>query len=278
MKDSKKIDNEIVENLEETKGAKIKKIILWVLFVIVSVVGVLFFSTYVRWISDISTKHQILYYGQEQIRVDEVVDYYGTSVKNTILENEALLLYCNSEYGGDCLTADYNNSFDNLLRSPLIAINIVLLIDLVLLFLIFKKVEIKKWKKIAVFVVVLGYGLFNLGLQGYKVVDYYMFVNDNENVAEATIVRGIITENKNEFYPVVKYQTEKGEFIQYIDYGIEGNIDDKLNSKINIYYDLKDNEKIDVKRNMINYIIPIFISLIFIGFAIIYLIINKDKE
>lgn len=278
MKRDNDLKNDInsQEEVMDIKKVSIKKIILWVLFTIVSVVGLLFLSTEIRWKADIEDRKEIVYIGQSEIKIDKVVDFYGVEVDTELEDNEALLLYCTSEYGGDCLTGDYNNGLENILRNSNLVVNIVLIIDLLLLFLIFKDKEIKKIFKVIISVLVFCYGVYNLGVQVYYISDYYLFVNDSENVVNATIVRGIITASEKEFNPLVEYETEKGKFLTYLDYPIDGKIDEKVNEQITIYYDTKDHSIINIKRNVSEYILPIIISLIFMGLGIIYFILNRE--
>ena len=137
----KKVNIKDVEitDVDEPKKIELKKIILIILIGIVSLVGFFFWSTKVRWDAEISEKeNKILYYGQEEVKVDKLDGFYGEKIKLNIKDTEAILMYCTSEYGGECVTGDFNNGFENILRNPTIIINIVILIDLVLLLLLLK--------------------------------------------------------------------------------------------------------------------------------------------
>ncbi len=262
-------------DVQETEKVKnkinFKKILLIILMIIVSLVGIFFWSTKIRWEADIAEHYEILYYGQEEIEINHIVDFYGEELSNTLDTDEAYLMYCTEEYGDECITADFTNKFDNLLRDPTNIINIVILIDLILLFLILKDKNFGKIKSYIIVVVIMIYGLFRLGVVIFNVADYYFFVNDSRNVTEGIITKGLYTENEKEFYPVVYYRTVDDAFTTYIDNPIKGRIEDKKEQAITLYYDTKDNSIVTPKRSLLIYILPLIIAGLYITFSLLYL-------
>lgn len=274
-------DVDVTEVEEDTKKFDVKKLILLILIVITTLVGIFFWSTKVRWDAEIEEYHEILYYGQEEVQINELTDFYGEELSTEIKDTEALLMYCSSEYGKNCVTGDFNNSFENLLREPSIAINIVVLIDIVLLIILFKdKYMGNAIKTYIIFGIVLVLGLVNIGKVVYNFADYYAFVNDSKNVIDGEIIGQLVTENTSEYYPVVKYITEQGEFINYVSVSINGQVEEDLpdKNKITIYYDKNDNEVITIKQSLSKYILPVIVGVLYIVVAIAYLVISKRKK
>ncbi len=273
-------DVEVSTEIEEVKTKDVKKILLYVLIGIVSLVGFLFWSTEVRWNAELSEhENEILYYSQDEIKIEELTGFYGEEVSTKLKSNEALLVYCDSQYGGSCITGDFNDGVENLLRNPSIVINVVILIDLVLLFILFKDKNLSKVKVYIIFALILVYGLFNLGKVVFDFTDYYAFVNDSENVVKAKLVGQLVTGNNKEYYPVINYTTEQGDFTTYVDVPFNGNAKDDISKsqEITIYYDKKDNSIVTSKQSLKQYIFPIIISLLYVVGAISYLLITKKK-
>lgn len=255
-------DVDVTEVEEDIKKFNVKKLVLLILIVITTLVGIFFWSTKVRWNAEIEEYHEILYYGQEDVQINELTDFYGEELSIEIDDTEAILMYCSSQYGKTCVTGDFNNSFENLLREPSIVINIVFLIDLALLFILFKDKCFGKVKTYIIFGIVLLLGLVNIGKVIYNFADYYVFVNDSENVVTGYVVRQLITKNKNEYYPVVEYVTEQGEFTNYVLSSYSGEVSNEHTdkNKITIYYDKSDNEVITTKQSLRKYIFPIIVG------------------
>lgn len=270
-------DVEVTEIVEDIKKNKIKNIVLLIIIGIVSLIGFFFLATKVRWDAEIEEYTEILYVGQEEVKVDRLDGFYGEIIEFELKDDLAILMYCESEYGGLCVTGDFNNGFENLLREPSIVINIVILIDLVLLFILLKDKCFGKIKTYVVFSIILLYGFINLSGVIIEVADYYTFVNDSKNLANATIIRGISTSNENEFYPVVTYTTKEGEFTNYLSVPVSGTIKDKINEEITVYYDAKDHNVITAKKSLLGYIVPTIVSILFIVLGIIYLILYKKS-
>lgn len=273
-------DVDVIDVTEETKKIDIKKIILIVLLVIVSLVGVFFWSTKVRWNAELDEmKYEVLYYGQEDIKVEELTGFYGDKIELDLKESDALLLYCSSEYGDKCVTGYFNDGFENLLRNPSPVINIVIIIDLVLLYLLLKDKKINKIYSYIITSVLIIVGLINVGKVVFDVATYYSFVNDSEYVAEAEIVKGLVTTNKEEYYPVVKYSTEQGDFTKEIMVPVKGKVSEDLadKKKLTVYYDKVDNEVVTTKQSLLKYILPIIIGIIYIIEGILYFVFVKKS-
>ena len=268
---------EVTEMVEDIKKNKIKNIVLLIIIGVVSLIGFFFWATKIRWDAEIEEYTEILYVGQEEVKIDRLDGFYGEIIEFELQDNLAILMYCESEYGGLCVTGDFNNKFENLLREPSIVINMVVLVDLVLLFILLKDKSFGNIKSYVVFVIILLYGFINLSAVIIDVADYYTFVNDSKNLANATIIKGISTSNENEFYPVVTYTTKEGEFTNYLSVPVSGTIKDKVNEEITVYYDAEDHNVITAKKSLLGYIVPTVVSILFILLSIIYLILYKKS-
>lgn len=281
MKKANIKDADIVE-IEDTKKLDVKKLILIVLIGIVSLVGVFFLSTKIRWNAELEDKKfEVLYYNQEEINVEELKGFYDEKIDLKLKDTEAILMYCDSEYGEICVTGDFNNGFENLLRNPGIAINIVILIDLVLLFILIKDNNLGKVKTYVLFSVILLVGLFNIGKVIYEFANYYTFVNDSKNVVDATIIRGLVTENEKEYYPVITYSTNQGDFTTYVDVPLNGKVTDDLpdKNKLTIYYDKVDNSICTSKQSLTKYILPLVVGIMYVVMSVVYLVkIKKNMK
>ena len=170
-------DVEVTEIVEDIKKNKIKNIVLLIIIGIVSLIGFFFWATKIRWDAEIEEYTEILYVGQEEVKVDRLDGFYGEIIEFELKDDLAILMYCESEYGGLCVTGDFNNGFENLWREPSIVINIVILIDLVLLFILLKDKSFGNIKSYVVFSIILLYGFINLSGVIIEVADYYTFVN-----------------------------------------------------------------------------------------------------
>lgn len=271
-------DVEVTE--ENNKKIDIKKIVIFVLIGIVSLIGIFFWSTNVRWNAEIEDYYEVLYYNQEDIKIESLKDFYGNDLSTKLSDNQAYLMYCSSQYGDVCVTGDFNNTMENLLRNPSSVLSIVILIDLLLVYLLLRGQELGKIKKIVIFSLMIIYGAINLGTQVYSFVDYYFFVNDSEYVANANVIKGIVTDNKKEYYPVVTYTIGEESYTNYLLVPVSGNVseDVKNNKKITIYYDKRDNEIITSKKSFVSYILPCLIGTIYIVLGIIgFIRLKKEK-
>lgn len=274
----KKNEDIIVDNEEKKKSFFNKNFVLVILLIVVSLVGIFFASTYIRWNAEISELNEIIYYGQDDIKITELKDFYGNEMSTEINDYQALRLYCTSEYGNECLTGDYVDTLENLFRSPRVVINIVILIDLIIVYILIKDKKLKKVFIYAVSLLILLYGIYSLGFQIYKLSDYIGSVNDSQNVTQAKIIRGVVTSNEDKFKPIIEYTTEKGTNVIYLDYIVKGNIEDKIDDNITVYYKKKDVLDVEVKRSFWGYILPTILSIITIITSVIYFKLKDEKK
>lgn len=274
----KKNEDIIVDNEEKKKSFFNKNFVLVILLIVVSLVGIFFASTYIRWNAEISELNEIIYYGQDDIKIKELKDFYGNEMSTEINDYQALRLYCTSEYGNECLTGDYVDTLENLFRSPRVVINIVILIDLIIVYILIKDKKLKKVFIYAVSLLILLYGIYSLGFQIYKISDYIGSVNDSQNVTQAKIIRGVVTSNEDKFKPIIEYTTEKGTNIIYLDYIVKGNIEDKIDDTITVYYKKKDVLDVEVKRSFWGYILPTILSIVTIIMSVIYFKLKDEKK
>lgn len=274
----KKNEDIIVDNEEKKKSFFNKNFVLVILLIVVSLVGIFFASTYIRWNAEISELNEIIYYGQDDIKITELKDFYGNEMSTEINDYQALRLYCTSEYGNECLTGDYVDTLENLFRSPRVVINIVIIIDLIIVYILIKDKKLKKVFIYAVSLLILLYGIYSLGFQIYKLSDYIGSVNDSQNVTQAKIIRGVVTSNEDRFKPIIEYTTEKGTNIIYLDYIVKGNIEDKIDDTITVYYKKKDVLDVEVKRSFWGYILPTILSIITIIMSVIYFKLKDEKK
>lgn len=274
----KKNEDIIVDNEEKKKSFFNKNFVLVILLIVVSLVGIFFASTYIRWNAEISELNEIIYYGQDDIKITELKDFYGNEMSTEINDYQALRLYCTSEYGNECLTGDYVDTLENLFRSPRVVINIVILIDLIIVYILIKDKKLKKVFIYAVSLLILLYGIYSLGFQIYKLSDYIGSVNDSQNVTQAKIIKGVVTSNEDRFKPIIEYTTEKGTNIIYLDYIVKGNIEDKIDDNITVYYKKKDVLDVEVKRSFWGYILPTILSIITIIMSVIYFKLKDEKK
>ncbi|HIS18619.1 MAG TPA: hypothetical protein IAC02_08450 [Candidatus Coprovivens excrementavium] len=274
----KKNEDIIVDNEEKKKSFFNKNFVLVILLIVVSLVGIFFASTYIRWNAEISELNEIIYYGQDDIKITELKDFYGNEMSTEINDYQALRLYCTSEYGNECLIGDYVDTLENLFRSPRVVINIVILIDLIIVYILIKDKKLKKVFIYAVSLLILLYGIYSLGFQIYKLSDYIGSVNDSQNVTQAKIIRGVVTSNEDRFKPIIEYTTEKGTNIIYLDYIVKGNIEDKIDDTITVYYKKKDVLDVEVKRSFWGYILPTILSIVTIIMSVIYFKLKDEKK
>lgn len=274
MKDKDNKDELIVDNKKKFN----KNILLIILLVIVSLIGIFFASTYIRWNAEISELVEVYYYGQEDIKIVSLKDFYGNDLEVDLKDNEALKLYCSSKYGDECLTGNYTDNLENLFRNPYIVINIVILIDIIIIYFIIRNKEIGNIKVYIISSIILLFGLYSFGFQIYRVADYVLNVNDSDNAIEAEIVKGVIPNNGDKFKPIVSYTTENGDYNVYLDYEIDGLIKDKVGDKITIYYSNENESIIEVKRSFVRFIIPFIVSIGILVMSIFYFKLKrKDK-
>lgn len=256
-------DVDVTDVTEQEKKDKKRKIKIISLIILVSLFGLLFLSTYLRWNADIADKHKIIYYKQDGLKINSLVDFYGGDVNLEISDDDAIVMYCSKDYGQNCITADYLSPMENIFRNPVIIINIVIIIDLILFYNLIKGKYMKDIYKVIMGLVILIYGLGLSFMQLYKVAEYYIFANNQFSV-NAVIFKGVITDNDKKFNPIVKYEIDGKEYIEYLDTEVKGKVSDKIGEEINIHYYKKDKSNIVGKRNVLWRIAPFILGIIII--------------
>ena len=259
---------EIIEEVEKSK-IKWSKVLLASFIVVFSLIGIFFIATFIRWKAEIANKYEIIYTGQEEVKIDKLVDFYAIEMDTELKENEAILMYCTSEYGKECIAPDLTNWLENNFRHPLLVVAIVIFIDLVLLFIMTKDDLAGKKRTYVYGDLIMLWGLVFIGIQVFKVADYYKLVKD-DNTYVGNRVYKLRSDSKNSFVPVYHYDEEQ----VYIprDYNLKGTYEEKEEI---IYYSKKDNKKMTVRRDVKGYILPAVIGFITFVMGIVYLTINK---
>jgi len=264
---------EIIEELEKSRVSW-GKVFLVTLFVLFTLIAIFFGATYIRWKAEISGKYQIVYTGQEEIKIDKLVDFYGNDLATELKENEALYVYCTSEYGKECIMPDFNNPLENNFREPLNVIFTLVLIDLLLLYILIKD-GIRGKKRVYVYgSIIILYGLVILGSVVYKALDYYMLVKDGNKIT-ANQEYYLRTDNIKKYIPVISYELGEEEK-QYIptDYAVKGTFEVK---NVDVYHhDKKD--IVTIKKDYLMYIWPSVVGVLTFVLGIVYMLINKKKK
>ena len=268
----KQKQEEVVEEVEKKK-INWKRVIQWFLFVVVSLIGVFFLSTYIRWSAEIGSKYEVLYTGQEEVKINELKDFLGFDLEAELKENQAMKIYCSSKFGDSCVTADYTSGIENLLRSPRVVVNIVLLVDLIILYIIFKERLTGKIRTYVYGGLVVLLGIYTIGYELFTVADYFYFVNGNKNVADAKVLYELVPNNGKEFRPVIKYEVEDVEYTTDIDYKAK-----EVGEEITLYYKKKMPDQIDFKRSMVKHILPSIVGIAIIVVGCLYLKLNKKEK
>ena len=267
---------QVEENVEEVEKKKINwKIVgLWVVFTIVSLVGIFFLSTYIRWNAEIANKYEIIYTGQEEVQIKELKDFLGFDVDTKIESDQAIKAYCSSKFGDNCVTADYTSGVENALRSPGTVVSVVVLIDLIILYVILKD-RLKKQIRTYIYAcLIILFGFYIIGSEVFKVADYYFFVNNNKNVVEGKVIKELIPHKGKEFRPVISYEIDDKEYITDLDIKKT-----EVGKKINVYYKNKNYEVIEVKRDMIkHHIIPSIVGILVLVVGFRYLKLNGKER
>lgn len=279
MRKEDKVKEETVgEVSSEKKSFPWKQVGLIVIAVIVTLVGVFFASTSIRWKSEIADLKEVLYYGQEEIKIQHLQDFYGNAMDFEVDENHALKLYCTNAYGNDCITGDYVQPLENLFREPMVVVRIVVIVDLFILYLFLKDKDIGNIKVYLLSTLILLYGIYGVGSQIYHVADYLMRVYHLPVVLQGEIVKGIVTSSDQKFKPVIKYTIDEETYISYLDYEVDGTIEEKKNSEITLYYHKKSENPIEVKRSLLSYLVPSIVSIMTIVMSIFFFQLKrKDK-
>ena len=269
---------EIVEEVEKSK-VSFFKIFLGTLFVIFTLIAVFFMATYIRWKAEINNKTEIVYSGQEEIKIDKLVDFYGIELDPELKENEAISVYCTSEFGKECIMADYNSFLENNFRNPFLVISIVVFIDLILIYVLTKNYLNGKKRSYVYGGLIILWGLVNICVSVYKIADYVKLEKTGEQITGKQI-NYLRSNNKKSYVPYISYSTEnpnnRNEVIdvKYIplNYSIDGSFEEK---EITLYQDKKNKSLVTPKRDLKSYIVPVSTGVLTVIMGFIYLTINS---
>ena len=276
---------EVIEEVEKSK-VSFSKILLGTLFVLFTLIAVFFLATYIRWKAEISNKTEIVYTGQEEaIKIDKLVDFYGIELDPELKENEAISVYCTSEYGKECIMADYNNVLENNFRNPLLVISIIVLIDLVIVYVLVKGYIGGKKRTYVYGGLIILWGLISICVSVYKIADYVKLEKTGNEIT-GQLINYLRSNNKKSYVPYISYSTEnpqnRAEIIDVkffpLNYAIDGSFEEK---EITLYQDKKNKTLVTPKRDMKRYILPISVGVLTVVMGFVYLTINprfKKKE
>ena len=288
MKEEKKAQIEELTEEIEKKKINFGRLFLCTLFVLFSLIAVFFLATFVRWKAEINNKYPILYRGQEEIKVDKLIDFYGIELSPELKTDEAIYMYCSSEYGKNCIMPNYSNFLENNFREPLLVISIICFIDLVLVYILLKEYLNGKKRTYIYGAIIVLWGLFLVGKAVYKVADYYKEIKFDKTT-EGEVVNYLRSDYKNEYIPVYRYVIEKPQMKmeEQEDGGEEKEPDytydfpksytikgEFKKEKIKLYYE-GNYELITPRRDMKRYIIPATFGLLTVIIGFIYLNINR---
>ena len=264
---------EIVEEVEKNK-ISIGKIFLCTIFVLLTLIAIFFGATYIRWQAEIGGKHPITYTGQENIKVDKLIDFYGSPIATELKEDEAIYMYCTSEYGKECITSDMGNVLENNFRVPTNVIITILFIDLILLYILNKE-GLKGKKRVYVYgSLIILLSLIGIGSQVYKAADYYKLVKDGVQI-NGEQLHYLRSDNDKKYTPVITYKVDE-EQKEYIpnDYLLKGSFEKK---EVQLYRDEK-KDVVTIKKDYKQYIYPTVIYVLSFVVGVVYLFINKKSK
>ena len=275
---------EVIEEVEKSK-VSFSKVFLTTLFVIFTLIAVFFMATYIRWKAEINNKVEIVYTGQEEVKIDKLVDFYGIELSTDLKESEAIDVFCTSEYGKECIMADYNSLLENNFRNPLLVISIIVFIDLILLYILIKDSLNGKKRSYVYGGLIILWGLVSICISVYKIADYVKLEKTGEQIT-GTQINYLRSNNKKSYVPYISYSTEnpknRSEIIDVkffpVNYSINGFFEEK---EITLYQDKQNKELVTPKRDLKRYILPITIGVLTVIMGFIYLTINsrfKKKE
>ena len=270
---------ELVEEVEKKK-INIGKLFLCTLFVLFSLVGVFFLATYIRWKAEISDKTPILYRGQEEIKIDKLIDFYGIELSTDLKEDEAIYMYCTSQYGKNCIMPNYSSLLENNFREPLTVINVIVFIDLVLIYILVKDSLNGKKRTYIYGTIILLWGLFGVGKVIYNATDYFLIAKDSHKIP-VQVEKYLRSDYKDKYIPVFKYSYEdigvRGDLKSEFDYHfidsfiIEGEFKQE---EVKIYYD-SDFYYMTKKGLIFKNIVPATAGILTTIMGFVYLTINK---
>lgn len=275
----KKEDIEVVVEEENKNKISFIKVFLYTLFIMFTLVGVFFMATYIRWNAEISGKHEIIYYGQEEVKVDKLYDFYGVEVSPELKEDEAIHIYCTSEYGKECIISDDLNVLENNFKSPLLVISMISFIDLIIVYILVKERLNGKKRSYVYGALIILWGLFNICVSVYQIADYYNLYKKGEVITGSKIAY-VRTDSKKRYIPLVSYvvkntQTEEEKEMKVLleNYSIKGTFNKE---DITLYKSrVKNSNIVTPKRDMKRFITPITTGLLIVVIGFVYLTINS---
>ena len=264
-----------------------KSILLIIIMALIGLCIIFSISTYLRWNRDIENRKEVLlieeneklgYYNDknEFIEVKDLTDFYGSEEETKIRENEGIIAYCGSKKvsKSDCISINPNSNLENVMRRPYTIINLLVIIELFLLFELL--ISLPRVKPIIVTIcgiVIILYGVFLAGYQIFNVASYYHFVNNSKNVVEGVIVREIKdSESNNKMLPIIQYTINNRDYTYYS----LVRTDKKVGDTVTLYHANKNFSKVTEKKNPFK-VMDILISLIVMGIGVIFIVTLPDK-
>ena len=264
-----------------------KSILFIIIMALIGLCMIFSISTYLRWNRDVENRKEVLlieeneklgYYNDknEFVEVKTLSDFYGTEEDVEIRENEGIVVYCGKKKvsRSDCISINPSDNLENVMRKPYTIINLLVIIELLLLFELL--ISLPTVKPIVVKIcgiVIILYGVFLVGYQIFNVTSYYYFVNNNKNVVDGTIVREIRdSEVNNKRLPIIKYTVEDKDYTYYS----LVKTDKKIGDTITLYYGKKDYSKVTEKKNPFK-ILDILISFVVIAIGIMFIKVLPNK-
>ncbi len=262
-----------------------KRSIIYIIFMVLIGVCIIFsLSTFLRWHNDISNRKEVLlvsnedklgYYDEKNkfIEVTKLVDFYDVEQELSIRDNEAIIAYCGVKKSlrTDCISINPSDSLENAMRNPFNITNLLVVLELLLLFVLL--ISLPSCSKIVIKLlggVIILYGLFLIGYQVFNITSYYFFVNDNENVADGLIVKEIKDSSiNNKILPVYEYKIEDQ---TYTYYSME-KTDKGINDTVTLYYG---KNKVTERKNPIKVFDLVLGVMIFI-IGIMYMAVLPKK-
>ena len=261
---------------EEVKSSKKKYIILGIIAVIVLTTLVVILSTYGRWVNEKNDLNRILvnkyddmivYTDDKDIKeINSIKDFYGDEYKLELQDDEYAYLYCDNN--NDCIYME-----DSFFQHPGLLVFICVFILVIIAYLVIKDIAFFNFVVKAIFAsVILAIGIVLIFMETYEMADYYVMVNNNNNVANGKVV-GYFKDNKK-YNEVIEYVIDDNKYVYVNTTSVKEFNKDK---EINVYYDKKVFSIAEVKRNPLiinNYVY----GVLFIIESIFYFrLLKKDK-
>lgn len=261
----------------EKKKVNILNILLIVLMAICGFIMIIFLSTYFRWIDE--SKNLVHYIGFKQdneivyeyknniISTGSIKDFYGESINLELNDNEYIDLYCNKDR--ECIYI----SNDNIYVKPYVILYVLSIIMIICLFFLYKS-NYKMVRNVITSVIFIIIGTMCLFLEIYRIVDYYVIVNNTKYLVNGEVV-GYVKKDDNNIYEVINYELDDKKGLYYNNkVSVK---DNKIGDKVTLYYDKNDINKMYSKCNPINFINLIY-GIILVVIGVCFIKILKDKK